>query len=106
MTVGPGVLVLMALGTYAARMLGLALAHRGLPDRYAVILPLLPAALLAALVVVNVTAVDARFPLDARAGGILVAIVLAARRYSMGTIVTAAVLVTATIRAAGGILGG
>lgn len=105
MTVGPGVLALMAVGTYGARLLGLALAHRGLPDRYAVVLPLLPAALLAGLIVVNVTAVDERLAIDARAGGILVAIVLAARRFSMGAIVTGAVLVTAAIRAVGGLLG-
>lgn len=105
MTIGLPLLLAMAAGTYLLRLTGLALGHRGLPRPLAVLLPLLPAALLASLVVSNGLAVDGALTIDERLGGMAVAGVLAVRGRSMGTVVIAGVATTAALRLVRSLLG-
>lgn len=92
-------LVAMAVGTYLMRLLGLALAHRGLPERAARILPLIPGALLAGLVVLGgLTNGDGTLIIDARVAGMLAAALAAVRGRSLGTVVVVGVVTTAAVR--------
>jgi branched-subunit amino acid transport protein len=106
MSISLGAIVAMAAVTYALRLVGLALAHRGLRGTSARLLPLLPAALLAGLVVANGLARDGELVVDERVGGMLVAMFLAVRGRGMGAVVVAGVGTTAVLRLARAYLGG
>jgi branched-subunit amino acid transport protein len=101
-----GAILAMAAGTYLLRLVGLALAHRRLSGTFARLLPLLPAALLAGLVVANGFATDSRLTIDERVGGIVVASFLAVRGRGMGAVVVGGVATTAGLRLARSLLGG
>jgi branched-subunit amino acid transport protein len=101
-----GAVLGMAAGTYLLRVVGLALAHRGLHGTFATLLPLLPAALLAGLVVANGLVTDGRLTIDERIGGIAVAAFLAVRGRGMGAVVVGGVATTAALRLARSFLGG
>ena len=94
------VLIGLSVGTYALKSAGpLVLGGRPLPtwlDRTA---QRIPAALLAALVVVSAVADDRSLVLDARVVGVVVAGVLLRLRAPMGLAVIAAVAATALVRA-------
>jgi branched-subunit amino acid transport protein len=104
-TIGFGLILAMAAGTYLMRLAGLVLARRGLPGALTTLLPLFPAALLAGLVVVNGFSTDGEPAFDERIGGMAVAVLLAVRGRSMGTVVVAGVATTAVLRLARSLLG-
>jgi branched-subunit amino acid transport protein len=97
-------LLAMAAGTYLLRLIGLVLAHRGLPAAVAGLLPLLPAALLAALVVTNTVVTDDQLAVDERLAGVVVAGLLALWGRGLATVVVAGVATTALLRFVLGLL--
>lgn len=101
MTIGVGLIGALAAGTYLMRLAGLALVHRRLPELLTRLLPLIPAALFAGLVVTNGFATDGELHFDERAGGIVVAVLLAYWRRSLGTVVIGGVAATALLRLVG-----
>lgn len=95
----------MAAGTYLLRVTGLALGRRRMPEAMSTILPAMPAALLAGLVVTNGLVRDGGFVVDARLGGMVVAAAIAAKGWGLGAAVIGAVAATALLRLIGGALG-
>lgn len=92
--------IALAGGTYALKAAGpVLLGGRALPDLAVRVANLLPAALLAALIAAGAITSDAEWAIDARAGGVAAAILVAWRRGSFLMIVAAAMVVTAGIRA-------
>jgi uncharacterized membrane protein len=90
----------LAAGTYALKAAGpVLLGGRALPDRTMRVANLLPVALLAALIAAGALTTDGEWALDARAGGVAAAILVAWRRGSFLAIVGAAMVVTAGTRA-------
>ena len=97
-----GALVVLLLGaaTYALKAAGpLVLGNRELPPRVARTMALLPAPLLAALVVVSVAVDGGRIVLDARAAGVAAAALVLWRGGGFVATVVAAAVVTALLRA-------
>lgn len=94
------VLVGLTLCTYALKAAApLVLGSRPLPDRVTRLADLLPAALLAALVVVSGLATDAAIALDARVVGLVAAATALSRRAPFVVVVVAASAATAAARA-------
>jgi branched-subunit amino acid transport protein len=95
-------ILLLAGGTYAMKAAGpVLLGNRRLPAALTAVADLLPAALLAALVAVSSLTTDGEWDLDARAAGLLAAVIAAWRRGSFLVIVAAAMATTALVRLAG-----
>jgi branched-subunit amino acid transport protein len=95
----PAILVLAA-GAYACKAAGVMLLGPRATSRLALrAVALLPASLLAALVVVQTFGADRRLVVDARAAGVAVAAVLAWRRAPFVAVVVAGATVTAVLRA-------
>lgn len=93
-------ILVLAAGAYACKAVGvLVLGPRATSRRALRAVALLPAALLAALVVVQTFGADRRLTLDARAAGVAVASVLAWRRAPFVVVVVAGAAVTAALRA-------
>lgn len=93
------VLGALALGVFALKAAGpLLLGSRPLPERLAAIAHILPAALLAALVVTSGVAAGRALAVDARVAGIAVAALALWRRAPFVVAVLAAVATTATVR--------
>jgi branched-subunit amino acid transport protein len=89
----------LAAGSYAFKVSGLVLlGGRTLPERLVRCVALLPAALLAALIVVGTFADGRSLVLDARAAGVGVAAVAAWRRAPFPVVIVLAAAVTAAIR--------
>jgi uncharacterized membrane protein len=96
------VIVASAAGIYALKAAGpLLIGRRELPTRWTEPMVLLPAALLAALVVVSAFAEGRRLVLDARVVGLLAAGVALWRRAGFVTVVVLAAVTTALVRALG-----
>lgn len=94
------VLVLLSIGTYALKALGpLVLGGRQLPASLDRLATRVPAALLAALVVVSTNIGDRALEIDARALGVAAAGVALWRRAPFVIVVVVAVVVTAVARA-------
>ena len=94
------VLVGLALGTYALKSAGpLLLGGRALPAWLDDAAQLVPAALLAAMVVVSTVTEDRELLLDARAAGVVAAGLALWRRAPMALAVLIAVVTTAAVRA-------
>lgn len=94
------VLIGLSAGTYALKAAGpLLLGGRRLPSRVDALARLLPAALLAALVVVNTVADDRALVVDARAVGVTAAGIALWRRAPFVVVVLVAVVATALTRA-------
>lgn len=92
-------ILVLAAGTYALKATGsLVLAHRSLPATAARLTEHLPAALLAALVVVNVAVTDEHLVVDARLAGFLAAVVAVRLRASFLVVVVVACAATALAR--------
>jgi branched-subunit amino acid transport protein len=93
--------VALAAGAYGFKVTGLVLlGGRTLPDRLVRCVALLPAAMLAALIVVATFGADRALVLDARAAGVAVAVLAAWRRAPFPVVIVVAAVVTAGIRAA------
>ena len=95
----PLILVLGA-GAYGFKALGLVvLGGRTLPDRLSRCVALLPAALLAALIVVQTFSDGQQLVLDARAAGVAAAAVAVWRRAPFPLVIVIGAAVTALLRA-------
>jgi branched-subunit amino acid transport protein len=89
----------LAVGAYAFKATGLVLlGGRVLPERLVRCVALLPAALLAALIVTGTFADGQSLVLDARAGGVGVAAVAAWRGLPFPIVIVLAAAVTAVLR--------
>ena len=100
MTTAVAVLIGLAVGTYALKSAGpLLLAGRALPTWLDTAAQRIPAALLAALVVVSTVADGRDLVVDARIAGVLAAAVALRLRAPMALVVVAAVAATAAVRA-------
>lgn len=100
MTAAVTVVVLLAAGTYALKAAGpLLLGRRRLSPRVERITALLPAALLAALVMTSVATSGQRIVLDARLPALLVAAVLLWLRAPFVVVVLGAAVTAALLRA-------
>jgi branched-subunit amino acid transport protein len=92
--------VLLAAGAYGFKVLGLVvLGGRKVPPPLERCLALIPAALIAALVVKDTLTVGQHVQLDARAAGVGVAVVAAWRRAPLILVIVIGAVVTATVRA-------
>jgi len=90
----------LAAGTYAMKAAGpVLLGGRPLPARLVGVVALLPAAVFAALVVVDTFSQNGELVLDARAAGVGAAAVAAWREAPFLVVVGVAVVVTAAVRA-------
>lgn len=93
------VLIVLATGTYVLKAAGpLVLGDRELPAALRQTVDLLPAALLAALVVVSTVGDGQSIVLDARLAGLLVAALALARRAPFVVVVILASAATALVR--------
>jgi branched-subunit amino acid transport protein len=93
----------LAAGTYAMKAAGpVLLGGRPLPARIEGVVALLPAAVFAALVVVDTLSEDGELVLDARAAGVGAAAVAAWLRAPFLVVVLVAMVVTAAVRAVPG----
>lgn len=93
-------ILVLGAGAYALKATGvIALGRRSLPGRVDEALALLPAALLVSLALVQTFSAGSRLVLDARAGGLAVAVALASRRAPLPVVIIAAAAVTAALRA-------
>lgn len=91
----------LAGGTFALKSVGpLVVGERALPAVASRLVELLPAALLAALVAVNVLGGDRQLVLDARAAGFVAAVVAVRLRASFLVVVLVACAATALARVA------
>jgi branched-subunit amino acid transport protein len=94
-------IVALAVGTYALKSSGpIALGDRRLPPLLGRLVELLPVALLAALIAVNVAGGDRRIVLDARLAGVAAAAIAVRLRASFLVVVVVACAGTALARAA------
>lgn len=92
--------VLLAAGAYGFKVLGLiVLGGRQVPPSLERCLALIPAALIAALVVKDTLTVGQHIQIDARAAGVGVAVVAAWRRAPLIVVIVLGAAVTATVRA-------
>lgn len=96
-------ILILAFGTYAMKASGpVLLGNRRLPAPVTALADLLAPALLAALVVISSLTHDGDWEIDARAAGLLAALLVAWRRGGFLLIVAAAMAATALVRLAGG----
>lgn len=94
--------VLLALGAYGFKVLGLVvLGGRQLPAPLDRCLALIPAALIAALVVKDTLSVGQELVIDARLAGVAAAVVAAWRRAPLIVVIVVGATVTAVVRALG-----
>lgn len=92
--------VLLALGAYGFKVLGLVvLGGRTLPAPLDRCLALIPAALIAALVVKDTLSVGQELVIDARLAGVTVAVIAAWRRAPLIVVILLGAVVTALVRA-------
>ena len=92
--------VLLAAGAYGFKVLGLiVLGGRQVPPPLERCLALIPAALIAALVVKDTLTVGQHIQIDARAAGVGVAVVAAWRRAPLIVVIVLGAVVTAAVRA-------
>lgn len=94
------VVVWLSLGAYAFKAFGfVAIGSRRLPESIERCLLLIPAALLAALVVKDTFSIQQTLVIDERAFGLAVALICVWRRQSLVVTIIAAAFVTAIVRA-------
>ena len=94
--------LLLALGAYSFKVLGLVIiGDRPLPTVLERCLILIPAALIAALIVTNTFSVGQSLQIDARAAGVAAAVVAAWRRAPLILVIVIGAAVTAAVRALG-----
>lgn len=93
--------ILLALGAYGFKVMGLVvLGGRELPAPLDRCLALIPAALIAALIVKDTVSVGQDLVIDARLAGVSVAVFAAWRRAPLIVVIVLGALVTALVRAA------
>jgi branched-subunit amino acid transport protein len=95
------VVLVLGAGSYLLRFLGLAVPTRSSGRKLGEILDLLPAPLLAALIVVHTVGTDDRIVIDARLPALAVAIVVIALRAPFFVVLVAGVGTAAALRALG-----
>ena len=94
--------IALAAGAYGFKALGLVvLGGRTIPDRIERCLALIPAALIAALIVKDTFSVGQHLQLDARAAGVGVAVLAAWQRLPLILVIVVGAAVTALVRALG-----
>ncbi len=92
--------ILLAAGAYGFKVLGLVvLGGRKVPPPLERCLALIPAALIAALVVKDTLTVGQHVQIDARAAGVGIAVVAAWRRAPLIVVIVLGAAVTAAVRA-------
>ena len=92
--------VLLAAGAYGCKVLGLVvLGGRKVPAPLERCLALIPAALIAALVVKDTLTVGQQIQIDARAAGVGVAVIAAWRSAPLIVVIVLGAVVTAAVRA-------
>jgi branched-subunit amino acid transport protein len=92
--------ILLAIGAYGFKVLGLVvLGGRALPAPLDRCLALIPAALIAALVVKDTFSIGQELVLDARAAGVAAAVVAAWRQAPLIAVIVIGATVTALVRA-------
>lgn len=92
--------IALAAGAYGFKVLGLiVLGGRRVPDRLERCLALIPAALIAALVVKDTLTIGQHVQVDARAAGVGVAVIAASRRAPLIVVIVLGAAVTAAVRA-------
>lgn len=92
--------LLLAVGAYGFKVLGLVvLGGRHLPTPLDRCLALIPAALIAALVVKDTVSVGQELVIDARLAGVSVAVIAAWRRAPLIVVIVLGAVVTALVRA-------
>lgn len=92
--------ILLAAGAYGFKVLGLVvLGGRKVPPQLERCLALIPAALIAALVVKDTLTIGQHVQIDARAAGVGIAVVAAWRRAPLIVVIVLGAAVTATVRA-------
>jgi branched-subunit amino acid transport protein len=97
-----GLVLGLAAGAYAWKVLGLVvIGDRDVPPAVARCLALIPAALIAAIVVKDTFSVGHHLQVDARAAGVAAAAVAAWRRAPIAVVVVIGAAVTAAVRALG-----
>lgn len=96
--IGWGAIVILAVGAYAAKAAGVFGGERLVGQRIAVVVGLLPAALFAALVMLQTFERDEALTIDSRLVGLLVAVVATWRRLPFLVVVLAAMAATAGFR--------
>lgn len=95
-------ILLLAAGAYAFKVLGLVIiGDRPLPAVLERCLNLIPAALIAALIVKDTFSVGQHLQIDARAAGVGAAVVAAWRRAPLILVIVIGAAVTAAVRALG-----
>lgn len=93
--------IALAAGAYACKVLGLVVfGGRVLPPRVDRCLALIPAALIAALVVKDTFTIGQHIQLDARAAGVAAAVLAAWRRLPLIAVIVIGATVTAVLRLA------
>jgi uncharacterized membrane protein len=96
---GTVVLCVVAIGTYALKSAGpLFLGNRSIPPKIQSVIGVMPAALLAALVLVNTVASNGRLVVDARIVGVAAAVAALLAKRGFVTVVAAAAIATAVAR--------
>jgi branched-subunit amino acid transport protein len=91
----------LAAGAYCFKVVGLVvIGDRTLPPVLERCLALIPAALIAALVVKDTFSVGQHLQIDARAAGVLAAVIAAWRRAPLILVIAVGAAVTAAVRAA------
>lgn len=94
-----GVVLILGAGAYVFKVLGLVvIGDRSLPPVLERCIGLIPAALIAAIIVKDTFSVGKHLQIDARAAGIGTAVVLAWKRAPFIAVVLAGAAVTAVIR--------
>ena len=94
--------LLLAVGAYSFKVLGLVvIGDRALPPVLERCLNLIPAALIAALIVKDTFSVGQHLQVDARAAGVGAAVVAAWRRAPLILVIVIGAAVTAAVRAVG-----
>ncbi len=96
------VLIVVALGTYALKSAGpLVLGNRTVPPKLQSLIAVMPAALLAALVMVSSVAKSGHLVLDARLVGVGAAVIALSAKRGFVTVVAVAAISTAIARRLG-----
>jgi len=94
-----GLVIALAVGAYAFKVLGfIVLAGRRLPPVLDRCLALIPAALIAALVVKDTFSIGQSLQIDARAAGVGAAVIAAWRKAPLVVVIVIGAAVTAAIR--------
>jgi len=98
-----GLVLALGAGSYLLKMLGLVvIGDRPIPAALDRCLALIPAALIAAIIVSNTLSIGHHLQIDARLAGVSAAVVAASRRAPVLVVIVLGAAVTAVVRAIAG----